>query len=498
MRGLPIARFVLVVVILAHGLPANAQRADLARNAAAAGAAASSFDDDGVPQFLRAVANLPGPAGASPEAAARSHLGRFASAFGVRAADVAAAEIVQVQTIGSGILVQLTQRVADIDIYRSDVKVFMRSDQSLIAISGRPRSIAEAGGRRAVFALSPQAALAAALSDRFGAAVDPTSVTPAASDDPAANRAQRFQLGAGTGLYMSEPAAVTPVLLPEAGTLVASYTIDFYAGPPDAGDAVANRYIIAADTGQILERRDLTVSEQQGGEPNGVRFPAFDYRVFADPSSKRPLDNPQEEYSPSPTSSPDGFQPPYILPDLVSVSGLNRQPSAIADPWLAGTATETNGNNADAYADHRAPDGLTAGLDFRADVTSARTFDRTYDTSLEPVATVDQSKAAIANAFYTVNWLHDYWYDSGFTEAAANAQRDNYGRGGVGGDAMRVEVQDNFFGGARNNANMSTPSDGIRPRMQIVRDRRAEREPDSHTGRNAHRWHRRLGPTNST
>ena len=32
---------------------------------------------------------------------------------------------------------------------------------------------------------------------------------------------------------------------------------------------------------------------------------------------------------------------------------------------------------------------------------------------------------------------------------------------------MRVEVQDNFLGGSRNNANMSTPSDGIRPRMQM-------------------------------
>ncbi len=44
---------------------------------------------------------------------------------------------------------------------------------------------------------------------------------------------------------------------------------------------------------------------------------------------------------------------------------------------------------------------------------------------------------------------------------------DNYGRGGLGGDAMRVELQDNYFGGRRNNANMSTPADGIPPRMQL-------------------------------
>ena len=32
---------------------------------------------------------------------------------------------------------------------------------------------------------------------------------------------------------------------------------------------------------------------------------------------------------------------------------------------------------------------------------------------------------------------------------------------------MRVEVQNNFLGGTRNDANMSTPSDGTRPRMQL-------------------------------
>ena len=129
----------------------------------------------------------------------------------------------------------------------------------------------------------------------------------------------------------------------------------------------------------------------------------------------------------------------------VTQGGFNHPPSGVPDPWLAPEATETNGNNADAYVDFSAPDGFTAGVDFRADVTSARSFDRTYDTTMGPTATVDQSKAAIANAFYTVNWLHDYWYDSGFNEAAGNAQLNNYGRGGVEGDPMRVEVQDNFL-----------------------------------------------------
>jgi len=182
---------------------------------------------------------------------------------------------------------------------------------------------------------------------------------------------------------------------------------------------------------------------------------------------KRPLDGPQQDLSPHPTGVPDGTTSPFLPSNFVSMRGFNHPPSGVADPWLAADATETNGNNADAYVDLGAPDGLTPGKDFRADVTAPRTFGRVYDVTLGPRANDDQSKAAIQNAFYTVNWLHDYWYDSGFDEVAGNAQLSNYGRGGVEGDPIKVEVQDNFEGGSRNNANMSTPSDGTRPRMQM-------------------------------
>src|SRR5262249_51460502 len=154
------------------------------------------------------------------------------------------------------------------------------------------------------------------------------------------------------------------------------------------------------------------------------------------PADQRPLDGPQIGLSPHPTGNPDGTNPPFVGPNLVSVGGFNHPPGGVADPWLAPDAIETRGNNADAYTDFSAPDGFTAGIDFRADLTSPFSFDRVYDFTLQPVATIDQSKASIANAFYTVNWLHDYWYDSGFDEAAGNAQASNYGRGGAEHDAM--------------------------------------------------------------
>src|SRR4030095_12897712 len=54
-------------------------------------------------------------------------------------------------------------------------------------------------------------------------------------------------------------------------------------------------------------------------------------------------------------------------------------------------------------------------------------------TAPNPLAFTD---AANTNLFYWVNRAHDFFYSYGFNEAAGNFQSDNYGRGGVGGDAL--------------------------------------------------------------
>jgi large repetitive protein len=457
-----------VLLLVLAPCAAGAQTPDEtpARAAAAAGATATSLAADGVPQFLLATTSVSGPAGGQRGDLARWHLARFSRAYRVSANDLAAAEVVDVQPVRAGMLTHLRQRIGGIDVHGSDIKVLTRGAQ-LISITGRPLPLGAA--RTAVFALAADAALARALSNRFGVAVAASALTPAAGDP--ASRAQRFAAAPGSGLALSEPAAVTPIFYRAGAQLIAAYKVELFAGSDQSADADAFRYVIAADDGRVLEVRDLTVHEAAATPADPASRPAFTYRVFADPTGDlRPFDGPVADLTPHPTGIPDGTLAPYILPSLLSTFGENRQPSRNADPWLAPTATETKGNNVDAYVDHRAPDGIASNgptPDFRADITSVRTFDRIYDTSLSPIANQDQSKAAITNAFFVTNWLHDYYYDSGFNEAAGNAQDNNYGRGGVGGDAMRVEVQDNYFGGSRNNANMSTPSDGLRPRMQM-------------------------------
>ena len=264
--------------------------------------------------------------------------------------------------------------------------------------------------------------------------------------------------GSGAGLHLSR-ARARPAWLQEEG-LRPVWEVELWWGEQTGTDSQAWALVIDGRTGRVLRARDLRVhSEPEEATP-------FDYTVWADPAL-RPLDSPLADVSPHPTGTPDGSFPEAVAPSTVTVAGLNTNPDGEADPWLPAGASTTTGNNADAYADHYGPDGYTEGRDGRAALAEGGGFTAVYDTSASPLADEDQLSAAITQAFYTVNWLHDWYYDQGFTEALGNAQTDNFDRGGTGGDPLLIEAQDDAYGGSTNNANMSTPGDGSSPRMQI-------------------------------
>ncbi len=117
--------------------------------AADAGGYVSSVDREGVPQFVWAVGQQPAPRHATPVRAARYHLQRFAAAQSLSAAAIDAAEVVRTSDLGAGgVLVQLRQRIDGIELYPSDVKVLMRRNLELVAISGRLREPASFGHAR--------------------------------------------------------------------------------------------------------------------------------------------------------------------------------------------------------------------------------------------------------------------------------------------------------------------------------------------------------------
>src|SRR5262249_6302302 len=127
--------------------------------------------------------------------------------------------------------------------------------------------------------------------------------------------------------------------------------------------------------------------------------------------------------------------------------------------WIPDGGNETLGNNVDAHTD-RNNDNLPDLP--RPQGSPSRVFDFPMDlTTQDPT---NYSAAAVVQLFYLCNWMHDKLYQLGFTEAAANFQSNTFGRGALGNDPVQADAQD---GGGFNNANMSTPSDGSSPRMQM-------------------------------
>ena len=117
------------------------------------------------------------------------------------------------------------------------------------------------------------------------------------------------------------------------------------------------------------------------------------------------------------------------------------------------------GNNVHAYQDtanrNEAPIGEPVGQDL--------VFDFPIVDTSNPE---DNIEADVTNLFYWSNYLHDWSYIFGFTEAAGNFQENNYGKGGEQDDYVLAETLD---GSDTNNATFSAPRDGANGRMEMFK-----------------------------
>ncbi len=436
--------------------PSAARRGDVF--GIAPGVVQSREASRGVPSLFVSAPTEPVQA-SSAEEAARHHLRNIRGTYGVSAAVIDEARPLFTHDIGrGGIIAVLRQTVGGVDVFHGDVKVMLDRDFRLVAVAGSPHPGARADAALD-FDLGPEDATASALSDLYGADVLAAQLSRRAGRaDLPGETFLDFAADAGpTAVHMRAPARVKPVYFPIGDGLIPAFFVETqtYVGADPELDGY--QYVVAADDGRVLYRRSMKASE------------AVSYRVWADADGDhRPADGPFADHTPHPTGFPDVGPTEFVKPNLITIEAFNTNPDGGSDPWLPEGAVETLGNNVDAYVDHTSPSGFHPEEgEFRAAITAPATFDHNYNTDLEPLASQEQSMAATTQLFYDINWLHDYWYDSGFNEAAGNAQEDNFGRGGADGDRLQAQAQDAALTGARNNANMMTPSDGISPVMQM-------------------------------
>jgi hypothetical protein len=411
---------------------------------------------------------------------ARSILGEYGPAYGLAPSDVANASVVMVHNTGTGpIIVKFHQQLGSIEIFREEINIMLKQSLEPVAISGYISSAATpaAQGSSLTFSLGASTVAANAVKDVTAAGINGSQLVSAGSRDGY----QYFTLPSSSGVSLGDPVRVKQVYfhLPEG--LVAAYYVEVIADVPSGelsinGTAMSTEgyaYVISAVDGSVLYRKNLS-ADAQGSQPQAntaVNPGGFTYKVWADPTTGIPYDTPAgNAVHPKVAATPDGFQAPFVSPQNVTLLNVAFSQN---DPWLAPGSTETVGNNVDAFLNLLTPDGYgnpttttpadPTTADYRAQVTSAGQFLHTHvpDTNS---GTAEARQGSIQQLFYLNNFLHDWYYDSGFDEQSLNAQTNNFGRGGLGNDSIKAQAQDfQSF----SNANMLTPSDGGRPRMRM-------------------------------
>jgi len=402
------------------------------------------------------------------DAAARDYLGRQATKLNLSKRTLGDARLLELHDTQKGPIIARYQQVHEgIEVFGKRVSVMMDRSMKLVATSGNFASVDPAAAqsfRRSGFSLSAEQALALAFTDVSGEALDASAFSS-------------LQPLGKYGLFKAQKSTgeIRPVgtqrsrkfWYPLDGELVPAWYAEIHAQSQDLADEYAVAYLISARDGKVLFRKSLIAYDSY----------SYSYRTYADASGIfQPFDSPLgNDYDPFVGTPGDGRRARVAA--ATNLVSLQNGPISTNDPWLPPGATETTGNNVDAYADlfgtfHTDGSGQTVvdsgqgfdlgTTDVRGAITAPGTFDYPYTPDSDPT-TASQRQFAIVDLFYLNNWLHDWWYDNGFNEAAGNAQASNYGRGGVEGDPLLVEAQD--FSG-RNNANMSTPPDGGSPRMQ--------------------------------
>ena len=232
----------------------------------------------------------------------------------------------------------------------------------------------------------------------------------------------------------------------------------------DTSDAHLWNVTVDAETGDLLAKDDWTDHdsreelESRLGRADGQTSSAVAALVqgptvfetstpVADGSTYRiyPGESPDDTDRVLEASPADGTASPFGWHDTDGIPGPE--------------FTITRGNNVHAYTD-RDNDNLP---DPTGEPNGGPGLDFDFAIDLGEHAQYNVS-ANITNLFRWCNVVHDLMYLYGFDDASANFQTNNYGRGGVGGDAVRCEGMD---GSGESNANFSTPAaDGGAPRMQ--------------------------------
>ncbi|MEZ5286851.1 MAG: M36 family metallopeptidase [Vicinamibacterales bacterium] len=384
------------------------------------------------------VSAMPGtdwltPASDDRVAALRGFLAAHAAAYGVTDSQASDLALVSdyVNPAGNMGWAELEQRFNNIPVFQGRIRGGFTAKGELARTTGLLASGIDAGS------LSTTPSVSAAQAISLAAASVSWKVAEASLAERPSESANHVSFDRGT--MAGEPSAWL-VYFPLAEGVVRLAWATQIIGNPDAYLSV-----IDGETGTLLFRKNMT--EYQTQSATYVVYPS-DSPAPASPSTSTPASPTQAPYVARQTFTLIGNEAPYTFNNLGWMTdGTN------------GANGHTDGNNVEAGVDVNGTDGVDAPVP-----GVGRVFNFAYNPETDSPATAAYRNGDVTNMFYWVNRYHDLTYLLGFTEVAGNFQNDNFGRGGVAGDRVRAEGQDSS---GTNNANMLTPADGGRGRMQM-------------------------------
>lgn len=216
-------------------------------------------------------------------------------------------------------------------------------------------------------------------------------------------------------------------------------------------------YMIDAESGEILDEIDWTISCEHAGHPKHKHDSNCSHHAHITKHSSMMTDSSYNIWN-YPIESPN-----------------HGDRAVVARPWLNNSTASpmgwhrigntnfqvTKGNNVDAFLDADNSNTPTNGNADRADGGATLNFDFPWTADGDPTLYKD---AAVTNLFYWNNLIHDVWFNYGFDEPSGNFQEENYTNTGNASDYVSAQAQD---GSGTCNANFSTPPDGGNARMQM-------------------------------
>ena len=397
-------------------------------------------------ELLRYGGYLTGPARGSAVGVARAWLTTHRVAFGLSADDVRALVVSRnyVNPASGTHVITFTQVFGGLQaVFGGRLNVAVTRDGRILSFTGDPRPSAHLAARPRLIMASAVAAVAHSAAPKTAYRAVVTGRT---------GMWTRFGAGA-----FGFPQYARAVAFPTARSIRPAYEVIFTAPGSNMTDVAVD-----AVTGKILYRQSLTDSDPLGPSTAAAARPGSTAPVPVHATAR---------VSPA-VKGPAGLAFPYY-PGAPAAPGQvvesfkgngTASPAGWLNPPVNGVFT-TQGNNVD---DHENWQGTRPEPNpFRPTSPNGQflfTFVNNWgQTGCAPGSYEQDVSQATTNLFYQHNRIHDEYYSYGFTESAGNFQNDDFGRGGIGGDAVQGDVQAGIQASppALDNANFSTPPDGL-------------------------------------